>query len=189
MSTPIARLRTRVTRDIAAAFQRGGKAVAERISRTAKYTSESAETLRAADGKFGSMGPMDFGPDRSVEQYAGLPAAGTGQRPPRVMYHYTSADGLDRILRSGKLRASWGPGTRRGQFLTTIAPGRMPDIGLADRIGLSPHLSHYVALDVNRLRWKKPVQLENGNYLIRHRRALRIRRLLVGSGENPVVPL
>ncbi|MGO4617284.1 HYD1 signature containing ADP-ribosyltransferase family protein [Nocardia sp. 2YAB30] len=186
MSTPIARLLTRVARDIAVAFQRGGDAVAERIGRTAKYTSESAEALRAADSEFGSMGPLEptFGPGRSVE----LPAAGTGQRPPRVMYHYTSAHGLESILRSGKLRSSWGPGDRRGQFLTTIAPGTIPDIELADRIGLSPHLSHYVALDVNRLRWKKPVQLDNGNYLIRHRRALRIRRLLVGSGENPVVP-
>jgi hypothetical protein len=184
----------RVAGDIGGIFQREAKAVTEMIGGTAKNASDSAEVLLAkdAEGSMPALG-LDSEPVRSVEQYPGLLAAGTGQRPPRIMYHYTSADGLEGILRSGKLRSSWRPGGGRGQFLTTIAPGTVSDYVMSDRIGMYTLRTHYVAIDVNRLRWKKPVELEDGlgdgNYMIRHRRSLRIRRLIVGSGENPDVPL
>ncbi|MBF6301508.1 hypothetical protein IU459_28805 [Nocardia amamiensis] len=191
MAEPVIKLMTTIARNISGSFDAAGKAIAEKLGGFVQHASRSADMFPAEDREMSSRfrGKWDSERERSVyDQHAirwAIPNA--GKRPARVLYHYTSSEGLAGILDSGKLRSSWGPGNRRGQFLTTIEPGTLPDIDLADRLGLSARLSHYIALDVSRLRAKKIVDMGDGNYMIRNRRSLRVNRLLIDAGENPVV--
>ncbi|MDE1675490.1 HYD1 signature containing ADP-ribosyltransferase family protein [Nocardia gipuzkoensis] len=191
MAEPVKKLMTTIASSISRSVDGAGKAIAEKLDGLVHHVTSSADMFPADDRErsLRFRGKWDSEQEHSVyDQHAvrwAIPDA--GKRTARVLYHYTSSEGLAGILDSGKLRSSWGPGNRRGQFLTTIEPGTLPDIALADRLGLSARLSHYIALDVSRLRAKKIVDMGDGNYMIRNRRSLRVNRLLVDAGENPVV--
>ncbi|MCX4095890.1 HYD1 signature containing ADP-ribosyltransferase family protein [Nocardia sp. alder85J] len=167
---------------------RVGRAFAEWLGGIAHAATDSAAALEA--GERAAAPVIRTAEDverRSVaDEYAAAKAATGSERPARILYHYTSGEGLEGILGSGRLRPAWGPGDRRGQFLTTIRPGTHTDVELENYLGLSVSLSHYIALDVSELPARKIVPMMEGNFMIRNRRSLRIGRLLVDSGENPV---
>ncbi|WP_433710621.1 hypothetical protein ACQP2U_30455 [Nocardia sp. CA-084685] len=110
MTSPIAKLMARLVDDISSALERGSASMAGRIRRIAKHAWDPAEALRSSDAQGAAMRALnqDFEWEPSIE-HAGSPTMGAGPQPARIVYHYTSAEGMAGILRTGKLRSSWAP--------------------------------------------------------------------------------
>lgn len=192
MQQVLKRMMATIAGDATRTFGLAGSAIARNMRRCAHFGFESAHVVTASSQEASALFRRDGTSEREGSSHGGSANRSAhpkfGNRPERIMYHYTSDEGLKEILRSGKLRPSRrGLDDPPGQFLTTIEPGTRSDVDLADILGLGVRLSHYIAIDVAHLPKRKIVDMgDSTNYLIRNRRSLRIDRLVVDAGENPV---
>ena len=121
----------------------------------------------------------------------GAKSTGAADTNPATLYHYTSQEGLQGILNSGKLNASLKANNPsdafygEGQYFSDIAPGTMTNNQLSRQFINNPFqgnkFSQYLEINVSNLDITKG---RSGVYVNHSTQPLNIKGLVKSSGSN-----